>query len=154
VKRYGSLAKGLGLDQLLSGRIDTEHPPTVVASAMVTMVNILGILVGAVVLVICLINLYVPGFQLDALLVKNMIFFFGHVFINATIYMAVIGVYEIVPAYTGRPWKVSRPFLAAWATITLVVMAVYLQGDDHAYPIVQVPTVRNDCPGMRVGHRR
>ncbi|MBM3394454.1 MAG: cytochrome C oxidase subunit I [Betaproteobacteria bacterium] len=125
VKRYGSLAKGLGLDQLFSGRIDTEHPPTVVASTMVTMVNILGILVGAVVLVICLINLYVPGFQLDALLVKNMIFFFGHVFINATIYMAVIGVYEIVPAYTGRPWKVSRPFLAAWATITLVVMAVY-----------------------------
>jgi cytochrome c oxidase subunit 1 len=92
---------------------------------MVVIINMLGILVGAVVLVISLINLYIPAFVLDALLVKNMIFFFGHVFINATIYMAVIGVYEIVPAYTGRPWKISRPFLAAWAAVTLVVMAVY-----------------------------
>lgn len=125
IKRYGSLSKGLGLDQLVSGRIDDNHPPTVVASTMVTIINVLGILVGAVVLVICLINLYVPALVLDALLVKNMIFFFGHVFINATLYMAVIGVYEIVPAYTGRPWKVSRPFLAAWAAVTLVVMAVY-----------------------------
>jgi cytochrome c oxidase subunit I len=125
VKRYGSLVKGLGLDQLFSGRIDTNHPPTVVASTMVVIINTLGILAGAVVLVICLINLYVPAFALDALLVKNMIFFFGHVFINATIYMAVIGVYEIVPAYTCRPWKISRPFLAAWAAATLVVLAVY-----------------------------
>jgi cytochrome c oxidase subunit I len=125
IKRYGSLAKGLGLDQLIGGNIDSAHPPTVVASTMVIIINTLGILVGAVVLVICLINLYVPAFALDALLVKNMIFFFGHVFINATIYMAVIGVYEIVPAYTGRPWKVSRPFLASWAAVTLVVMAVY-----------------------------
>lgn len=125
IKRYGSLVKALGLDQLFSGRIDTNHPPTVVASTMVVIINTLGILVGAVVLVICLINLYVPAFGLDALLVKNMIFFFGHVFINATIYMAVIGVYEIVPAYTGRPWKISRPFLAAWAASTLVVLAVY-----------------------------
>ncbi|MSQ58547.1 MAG: cytochrome C oxidase subunit I [Betaproteobacteria bacterium] len=125
IKRHGSLVKGLGLDQLFSGRIDTEHPPTVVASTMVAIINILGILAGAVVLVICLVNLYVPSFALDALLVKNMIFFFGHVFINATIYMAVIGVYEIVPAYTGRPWKISRPFLAAWAAVTLVVLAVY-----------------------------
>ena len=45
--------------------------------------------------------------------------------INATIYMAVIGVYEILPAYTGRPWTISRPFLASWAAVTLIVMAVY-----------------------------
>lgn len=125
IKRHGSLSKGLGLDQLFSGKIDTNHPPTVVASTMVIIINTLGILAGAVVLVISLINLYVPEFSLDALLVKNLIFFFGHVFINASIYMAVIGVYEIVPTYTGRPWKISRPFLAAWAAATLVVMAVY-----------------------------
>ena len=125
IKRFGSLVKGLGLDQLMSGRIDSSHPPTVVASTMVVIINTLGILAGAVVLVISLINLYAPGFAPDALLMKNLIFFFGHVFINATIYMAVIGVYEIVPAYTGRPWKVSRPFLAAWAVVTLVVLAVY-----------------------------
>jgi cytochrome c oxidase subunit 1 len=92
---------------------------------MVVIINILGILTGAVVLVMTLVNIYVPAIAFDALLMKNLIFFFGHVFINATIYMAVIGVYEIVPRYTGRPWTISRPFLASWAAVTLIVMAVY-----------------------------
>jgi cytochrome c oxidase subunit 1 len=105
--------------------VDTSLPPTVVASTMVVIINILGILAGAVVLVMTLVNLYVPSVAFDALLMKNLIFFFGHVFINATIYMAVIGVYEIVPKYTGRPWMISRPFLASWAAVTLIVMAVY-----------------------------
>lgn len=126
IKRYGSLSKSLGLDQLFgSGPVDTSLPPTVVASTMVTIINILGILAGAVVLVMTLVNIYVPSIVFDALLMKNLIFFFGHVFINATIYMAVIGVYEIVPRYTGRPWTISRPFLASWAAVTLMVMAVY-----------------------------
>ncbi len=125
IKRYGGLLRGLGVDQLISGKINTDHPPTVVASSMVIIINVIGIAVGAVILVMTLINLYVPSIAIDALLAKNMIFFFGHVFINATIYMAVIGVYEVVPAYTGRPWKISRPFLAAWAAVTLIVMAVY-----------------------------
>src|SRR3990167_9027924 len=126
LRRYGSLAKALGLDQLFgSGPLDTSLPPTVVASTMVIIVNVLGILAGAVVLVMTLVNLYVPSIVFDALLMKNLIFFFGHVFINATIYMAVIGVYEIVPRYTGRPWTISRPFLASWAAVTLIVMAVY-----------------------------
>ena len=126
VRRYGSLAKALGLDQLFgSAPLDTSLPPTVVASTMVVIINVLGILVGAVVLVMSLVNIYLPGFVFDALLMKNLIFFFGHVFINATIYMAVIGVYEIVPRYTKRPWTISRPFLASWAAVTLIVMAVY-----------------------------
>ena len=126
IRRYGSLAKALGLDQLFGSRpLDTSLPPTVVASTMVVIINVLGILAGAVVLVMSLVAIYVPGVAFDALLMKNLIFFFGHVFINATIYMAVIGVYEIVPRYTGRPWTISRPFLASWAAVTLIVMAVY-----------------------------
>lgn len=124
-RRYGSVLRGLGLDQLLSGRIDSAHPPTVVASSMVIIVNTLGTLTGAVVLVITLINLYFPQLSIDALIAKNMIYFFGHVFINASIYMAVIAVYELLPLCTRRPWKVSRPFYAAWAAATVFVMAVY-----------------------------
>lgn len=125
VRRYGSLWNSLGVPQLFSGRIDESHPPTVVASTMVVIVNVLGILAGAVVLVMTLLNLYVPSLNLDALLMKNLIYFFGHVFINASIYMAVIAVYELLPRYTGRAWKVSRPFLAAWFAATVMVMAVY-----------------------------
>ena len=126
LRRYGSFVRALGHDQLFGVRpLDTSLPPTVVASTMVIIVNVIGILAGAVVLVMSLVNLYVPSVTFDALLMKNLIFFFGHVFINATIYMAVIGVYEIVPRYSGRPWLVSRPFLASWAAVTLMVMAVY-----------------------------
>jgi cytochrome c oxidase subunit 1 len=125
LRRYGSLWKALGLDQLFgSGPVDTSLPPTVVASTMVVIINVLGILAGAVVLVMSLVSIYL-GVAFDPLLMKNLIFFFGHVFINATIYMAVIGVYEIVPGYTRRPWTISRPFLASWAAATLIVMAVY-----------------------------
>jgi cytochrome c oxidase subunit 1 len=123
--KYGSLGKALGLNQLFSGNIDESHPPTVVASTMVLIVNTIGILAGAVILVLTLVNLYMPEMEIDPLWAKNLIFFFGHVFINATIYMAVIAVYELLPEYTGRPWKVTRPFLAAWAASTLMVMIVY-----------------------------
>ncbi len=124
-RKYGSILKGLGVDQLLSGAINEKHPATVVASSMVVVVNTVGILVGAVVLVVTLVNLYVPTLTINALLAKNMIYFFGHVFINAAIYMAVIAVYELLPIYTRRPWKVSRVFYASWLAVTLFVMAVY-----------------------------
>ncbi len=66
-----------------------------------------------------------PEFEVDPLLTKNLTYFFEHVFINATIYQAVIAVYEILPEYTGRPWKVNKVFLAAWTAATIMVMAVY-----------------------------
>lgn len=125
IARYGSLSRALGLDQLISGKINPDHPTTVVASTMVLIVNMLGTLAGAVILVMSLINLYLPDVSIEPLWAKNLIYFFGHVFINATIYMAVMAVYELLPRYTGRPWKVTRPFLAAWTASTVMVMIVY-----------------------------
>jgi cytochrome c oxidase subunit 1 len=63
--------------------------------------------------------------MLSALFTKTLIYFFGHVFINCSIYMAVIGVYELLPRYTGRPWLISRPFLWAWAANTVLVLIVF-----------------------------
>jgi cytochrome c oxidase subunit 1 len=126
VRRYGSIARALGLPMLFGKEpVDPAHPPTVVASAMVLIVNVAGIAVGAIVLVMTMLHLVYPPLAPDALLMKNLIFFFGHVFINATIYSAVIAVYEILPLYARRPWGVSRPFLAAWLAATLMVLAVY-----------------------------
>src|SRR3546814_12762187 len=72
-----------------------------------------------------IINAYYPSLVLDALVAKNLIYMFGHTFINATIYMAVIAVYELLPRYTGRPYPLSRPFLWAWAASTVFVFTVY-----------------------------
>lgn len=121
---YGGLGRALGWPMLF-GNSQEAPPPTVVAATAVTIANTIGLVVGAAVIAISLVNLWLPQFDIDPLLAKNMIYFFGHVFINATIYMAVIAVYEIVPEYTGRPWKANRIFLAAWSATLLMVMAVY-----------------------------
>lgn len=126
LSRYGSLGQALGLPQLFGKEpLNPYHPTTVVVGAMVLIVNFLGIAAGAVALVIMLINLYNPEFKPDALLVKNLIYFFGHVFINIAMYASVSAVYELLPQYTGRPYKTSKVFYAAWFAIVFMVMAVY-----------------------------
>lgn len=126
ISAYGGIGGALGWP-LAFGRGSAEDapPPTVVAAMATTMFNTIGTVVGAAVLASSLVNLYFPEFKVDALLAKNMTYFFGHVFINASIYMAVIAVYEIIPEYTGIPWKTSRMFVLAWSAVLLFVMAVY-----------------------------
>lgn len=136
VGRYGNFARALGWPQLFGADDGNAPPPTVVASTMVTIVNVGALAVGASILTMMLVNLFAPGFTIDPLLAKGMIYFFGHVFINATIYMAVIAVYEILPRYTQRPWKSSRVFLAAWTASTLMVIFIFPHHllMDFAYP--------------------
>jgi cytochrome c oxidase subunit I len=123
---YGGLGAGLGLKPALGlAPVESGPPPAIAAATMVSIVNILGILIGAAVLVISLVNLYVPSFTFNALVAKNLIYFFGHVFINATIYMAVIAAYEILPIYTHRAWRTNRAFYLAWVLSTIFVLIVY-----------------------------
>jgi cytochrome c oxidase subunit 1 len=123
---YGGLGAGLGVRQAFGLAPEADGPPpAVAASTMVAIVNILGILFGAAVLVVSLVNLYEPSFAFNALAAKNLIYFFGHVFINATIYMAVIAVYEILPLSSHRAWRTNRAFYFAWVLSTLMVLSVY-----------------------------
>lgn len=123
IHKYGSFAKSLGWDFLRNGQ--SAPPVTIIASTVVTIINIISILIGAVILTMMLINLYVPELAINPLLAKNLIFIFGHVFINSAIYMGVIAVYEILPIYTGRPWNVYKPFVLAWSATIVMVLAVY-----------------------------
>lgn len=125
VDRYGNFARALGWPQLFGHDDGKAPPPTVVASTMVTIVNIVGLVAGASILTMMLVNLYMPGFSIDPLLAKGMIYLFGHIFINATIYMAVIAVYEILPRYTQRPWKSNKVFLASWTASALMVIFIF-----------------------------
>ncbi len=137
ILEHGSFAKSLGWPQLF-GRDNGNAPsPTVIASTMVVIVNTLALVAGASILIIMIINILVPSFEVDALLAKNLIYFFGHTFINATIYMAVIAVYEILPRYTHRPWKSNKVFLAAWTASTFMVLIVY---PHHLFMDFAMPT--------------
>lgn len=125
IAKYGGLARALGWPQLFAGSEEPAPPPAVVASTMVVIIDTLALVVGASIIIISLINLFAPSFAVDALFAKNVTYFFGHVFINSTIYMAVIGVYEILPRYTGRPWKATRVFIAAWTGSLTMVLLIY-----------------------------
>lgn len=125
IVRYGNFSRALGWPQLFGNDDGNAPPPTVVASTMVTIVNVTGLVGGATILTMMLVNLYVPSFVIDALLAKGLIYFFGHVFINAAIYMAVIAAYEILPRYTQRPWKSNRVFLASWTISTVMVIFIF-----------------------------
>lgn len=125
IRIHGNLGRALGLQWLLGGTIDPDHPKAVVASTMVIISNVLGILAGAVVLVMSLVNAFYPQMALNALIAKTLIYWFGHMYINATIYMGAIAVYELLPRYSGKPYPISRPFLWSWAASTLFVIVVF-----------------------------
>lgn len=123
--RYGNLAKAMGMQWLFSGTVDPDHPKAVVAGAGVLIANSIGILTGSVALVMCLINVFYPEFKLDPLVIKNLIYWFGHMYANATIYMGVIAVYELLPRYTRKPYHIGRPFIWAWVVTATYVVVVF-----------------------------
>ncbi|CAM5782713.1 cbb3-type cytochrome c oxidase subunit I [Castellaniella caeni] len=125
VRRYGGLGKAMGWQWLFGGTVDPDHPKAVIASAGVIIANSLGIIAGEVALFMTLVNLFYPDIVLNALLAKNLIYWFGHMYANATIYMGVIAVYELLPRYTGKPYVVSRPFIWAWLATALYVIVVF-----------------------------
>lgn len=135
-KTFGGLFGGLGWKFIVNGDSKTAPPPTIIAASSVIVFNSIGIVFGAIVLGASIINLLIPSFAVNALLAKNAIYFFGHVFINATIYMAVTAVYELIPEYTGKPWKTTRLFAIAWAAVVIFVQIVYFH---HLLQDVNMP---------------
>jgi len=125
IKEYGSFANSLGWPQIIGRNKGYGPPPAVVASTMVCIVDITALIAGAAILVISIVNVYQPTYTIDPLLAKNLIYAFGHIFANSIIYMGVIAVYELLPRYTGRPWKSNKILLIAWNMSTLFTIIIY-----------------------------
>jgi cytochrome c oxidase subunit 1 len=127
-RRY-RLSEALGW-HYLSGR-DTPEVPPIIIIATVSFIGVLAGLVAAVVILALVAFEQIDGsFTNDALLIKNLTFYFGHMLVNITMYFGVAMVYEIMPAYTGRPWKANRLVAVSWNVVLLLVMFAYLH---HLY---------------------
>jgi cytochrome c oxidase subunit 1 len=127
-RRY-RLSDALGW-QYLAGR-DTPEVPPIIIIATVSFIGVLAGLVAAVViLALVAIEQLAGTFANDALLIKNLTFYFGHMLVNITMYFGVAMVYEIMPAYTGKPWQANRLVAASWNIVLLLVMFAYLH---HLY---------------------
>src|SRR5690606_32808797 len=93
IKQYGSLGGGLGWSIVFGKEKGYGPPAAVVASTMVAIVNTTALIAGATVLIMNLINLFIPSIMIDPMLAKNLTYAFGHIFANSIIYMGVIAVY-------------------------------------------------------------
>jgi cytochrome c oxidase subunit I len=129
IARKYRLTDALGW-QYLSGRNSPEVPPIVII-ATVSFIGVLaGLVAAVVVLTLVAVERFGTGYTNDALLLKNLTFYFGHMLVNITMYFGVAMVYEIMPAYTGRPWKANALVAASWNLVLLLVMFAYLH---HLY---------------------
>src|SRR6185436_10589598 len=128
-RRY-RLSHALGW-HYLGGSTTPEVPPIIIIST-VSLIGVLAGLVAAVVILVlvALEQLGGSGFTNDALLMKNLTFYFGHMVVNITMYFGVAMVYEVLPTYTGRPWKTNSLVVFAWNLVLLLVMFAYLH---HLY---------------------
>ena len=126
-QRY-PLTKAFGW-HLIAGKTDPVVPPAIMITTVSLVATIACLLAGVVTLVLYYIEIFF-GVPNDALLVKNLTFFFGHLLVNLSLYLGVGAIYDVLPEYADRPWKNNRVVAIAWNTVLAVVLLAYFH---HLY---------------------
>ncbi|HJL53057.1 MAG TPA: cbb3-type cytochrome c oxidase subunit I [Arenicellales bacterium] len=127
--RFG-LSGMLGWQYLRKGETEDELPPVVLIVAISMIAGAVTTIVGAVMLMLYIAQWLAPELQFDALLMKNAVFLFGHTLVNITMYCGVAVVYELLPTYSGRPWKTNPIVVISWNFVLLLVLLAFLH---HLY---------------------
>jgi cytochrome c oxidase subunit 1 len=117
----GGLGRALGWQYLL-GREPEAPAPQVIAATVVAIDGLLSMTAGSAIVLGLLGRTYDSGIGLDALVAKNLVYFFGHSIANLVIYLAAGAIYVILPRYAGRPYQTTKVFVAGW-TASLVFNA-------------------------------
>lgn len=110
----------------------TETPPFILIS-MITLVGIITCLIAAAVLMVLFFAEYLSdgAFINDALLMKNLTFFFGHTIANEMLYLGLAVIYELFPEVSGRPkWKTTWYVALAWNCTLVFILAAFFH---HLY---------------------
>ncbi|MBI2186761.1 MAG: cbb3-type cytochrome c oxidase subunit I [Acidobacteria bacterium] len=126
-ERY-SLPHALGW-HYLRGESEPAIPPAVIIVTVSMIVNVVALVAGVVTLVLFYFQL-LTGSPVDALLMKNLTFLFGHTLVNLAMYLALAAVYDALPAYAGRPWKANKIVAISWNSVLLIVLLAYFH---HLY---------------------
>lgn len=109
-----------------------ETPPFILIS-MITLVGIVTCLITAIVLVVLLFaEYYSKGtFVNDALLMKNLTYFFGHTIANEMLYLGLAVIYELFAEISGRPkWKTTWYVSLAWNCTLFFILTAFFH---HLY---------------------
>lgn len=129
VGRYG-LSGMLGWQYFGKGHAGEELPPMVLIVAISMLAGAVTTIVGALMLMLYLAQWLAPSLHFNALLMKNAVFLFGHTLVNITMYCGVAAVYELLPAFTGRPWKTNKIVALSWNAVLLLVLLAFFH---HLY---------------------
>jgi cytochrome c oxidase subunit 1 len=129
VGRYG-LSGMLGWQYFGKGERQEDLPPMVLIVAVSMIAGAVTTIVGAVMLMLYLAQWLAPELQFDALLMKNAVFLFGHTLVNITMYCGVAVVYELLPTFSGRPWKTNSIVALSWNAVLLLVLVAFFH---HLY---------------------
>ncbi len=134
-KRY-SLTEALGW-HYLAGRTSPEVPPIVLITTVALIACVACLVSGVIALVLSFAD-KLGGVSSDALLMKNLTFFFGHVLVNLSMYLGLAVTYELLPQYAGRPWKTNKVVALSWNTALIVFLVAYFH---HLYMDFVQPVV-------------
>ncbi|MCC6253198.1 MAG: cbb3-type cytochrome c oxidase subunit I [Bacteroidia bacterium] len=138
ISLMAAMLKKYSMSQVLAwqhfGKKDPEvsTPPFVLIS-MISLIGVLTCLIAAVILLILLFAEYYSGgtFKNDALLIKNLTYFFGHTIANEMLYLGLAVIYELFPEVSGRPKLKTTWYVAlAWNLTLFFVLAAFFH---HLY---------------------
>ncbi|MBS1949657.1 MAG: Cytochrome c oxidase (B(O/a)3-type) chain I [Cytophagales bacterium] len=115
--------------QYISGKEEPVTPPFITITTT-SVIACFAALISAVILIIFYFTEIGTEKMNDALLMKNLTFFFGHLIVNLSMYLGVGIVYDVFPEYTGRYWKNNRAVSIAWNFVLLLVLFAYFH---HLY---------------------
>ena len=115
---------------LIRGKQQPEVPPMILISTVSLIGALTGLVTAVVMLVLYGIESLVSGSANDALLMKNLVFLFGHLLVNVTLYLGVAMLYELMPIYVGRPWNNNKLVAIAWNVVLVLVVFAYFH---HLY---------------------
>lgn len=107
---------------------EVETPPFILIS-MITLTGIVACLIAAVILIVLFFAEYFSKgtFVNDALLMKNLTYFFGHTIANEMLYLGLAVIYELFSEVSGRPkWKTTWYVALAWnCTLVFILTAFF-----------------------------
>ena len=115
---------------MLRGKTEPDVPPVILISTVSVIGALTGLVAAVILLALYAFEYFSGGTKNDALVMKNLVFLFGHLLVNITLYYGVAMVYELIPAYCGRPWKNSRYIAIAWNCVLVLVLLAYFH---HLY---------------------
>ncbi len=126
-KEYGGFSNLLGWQYLKKGKeAKKELPPLIMITTIALIPGIFAVIAAAILLILFLMQVFEPSLSFDALMMKNLVMFFGHIVANITMYCAVGWVYHILPEFTGRKITTNKVLVYSWnATFFLIVFAFF-----------------------------